>query len=209
MRLGVISDLHADACALERAFEVLERRGADRVVCLGDTVEKGDDGDRVVDALRGHAVACVRGNHDDNAVRAAREGWGDPPLRDDTVAWLDALPRVREYVWEGARVTLAHGTPSVMDEYVFPEKVPKRFRRELRAHEGDVILLGHTHRPMSMRVGSVWLINPGSVVGQRTRDSHSCALLDLRRRAVAFYDLASGDPLAVADTVLPGRDAET
>jgi putative phosphoesterase len=206
MRLGVISDLHADASALERAFEVLERRGADKVVCLGDTVEKGEDGDRVVDALRANAVVCVRGNHDDNAVRAAREGWCDPPLRDDTVAWLDALPRVRAYGWDGARVTLAHGTPSVMDGYVFPEKVPKRFRRELRSHEGDVMLLGHTHRPMALRYGHLWIVNPGSVARGRTRDSHTCAVLDLRWRRAYFYDLATGDPLEVADTVITTRD---
>ena len=73
MRLGLISDLHADAGALERALDTLERRGADRVVCMGDIVEKGDDGDRVVAALQWHAVASVRGNHDESAVRAARD----------------------------------------------------------------------------------------------------------------------------------------
>ncbi|MFO0610620.1 MAG: YfcE family phosphodiesterase [Polyangiales bacterium] len=206
MRLGVISDLHADAGALARAFDVLERRGADRVVCLGDTVEKGDDGDRVVDELRAHAVACVRGNHDEGAARAHREGWAERPLRDDTAQWLEALPRVRSYVWEGVRVTLAHGTPSVIDEYVFPDKVPKRFRRELRAHEGDLLLLGHTHRPMSLRAGHVWVVNPGSVAVGRSRDSHSCALLDLRRREVAFHDLATGDAFPVRETSLSAKE---
>jgi putative phosphoesterase len=111
MRLGLISDLHADAGALER------------------------------------------GNHDESAVRAARD--------------------------EGERVWIAHGAPSRIDEYVFPDKVPRRLRRELRAAEADVLLLGHTHRPMVLRLGALWIVNPGSVTGARPRDSHTCATLDL------------------------------
>ena len=52
MRLGLISDVHVDAPALNHALTVVERRGAVRVVCMGDVVEKGDAGDRGVDALR-------------------------------------------------------------------------------------------------------------------------------------------------------------
>ena len=40
MRLGVISDLHADAGALSRAFDVLERRGADRQTALDEALRK-------------------------------------------------------------------------------------------------------------------------------------------------------------------------
>lgn len=191
MRLGLISDVHADAPALDRALTVLERRGAVRVVCMGDVVEKGDDGDRVVDALRANAVATVRGNHDEGAVRAAREE-GERTLRDDTLAWLDDLAPTRAYRWDGARVMLAHGAPHRVDEYVFPEQVPKRFKRAVRALELDLLLLGHTHRPMAVRLGALWIVNPGSVAGTRTRDSHTCAVVDLPTCEARFFDLDDG-----------------
>ena len=201
MRLGLISDLHADAGALERALDTLERRGADRVVCMGDIVEKGDDGDRVVAALQWHAVASVRGNHDESAVRAARDE-GERDLAPESLAWLDALPATRRYQWEGERVWIAHGAPSRIDEYVFADKVPKRLRRELRAVEADVLLLGHTHRPMVVRLGALWIVNPGSVTGARTRDSHTCATLDLPGCAARFYDLDDGAEREVAPVVV-------
>ncbi|MEZ4390687.1 MAG: metallophosphoesterase family protein [Polyangiales bacterium] len=191
MRLGVISDVHADASALARALSVLERRGAVRVVCLGDVVEKGDEGDRVVDMLRANAVITVRGNHDEGAARAHREE-GDPSLRRGTVAWLEALPATREYRWETERVMLAHGAPHKVDEYVFAEKVPKRFKKALRGLEQDLLLLGHTHAPMALRLGALWVVNPGSVAGTRARDSHTCATVELPGCAPRFYDLADG-----------------
>ena len=204
MRLGLISDVHADASALERALNVLERRGADRVVCMGDIVEKGDDGDRVVAMIQWHAIAAVRGNHDENAARACRDE-GARELAESTVAWLEALPARREYRWEGVRVMLAHGAPHRVDEYVFPEHIPKRFKRAARELEVDLLLLGHTHRPMELHLGALQVVNPGSVAGTRTRDSHTCALIDLPSRAVGFYDLADGSERPV-ESVFLGHD---
>lgn len=201
MRLGVISDVHADASALDRALTVLERRGAVRVACLGDVVEKGDEGDRVVDALRANAVVVVRGNHDEGAARAAREE-GDRALRGDTVSWLEELPPTRAYRWDGARVMLAHGAPHRVDEYVFPDQVPKRFKRAARSLEVDVLLLGHTHRPMVVRLGALWIVNPGSVAGTRARDSHTCAVVDLPSGEAVFFDLDDGGERAVEPVVL-------
>lgn len=204
MRLGLISDLHADAAALGRALDTLERRGADRVVCMGDIVEKGDDGDRVVEALQWNAVAAVRGNHDEAAVACARDEGGGG-LRDDTVAWLDALPATRAWQWDGARVSIAHGSPWRVDEYVFEDAVPKKMRRALRSFECDVLVLGHTHRPMVVRVGALWIVNPGSVACGRTRDSHTCAIVELPSCEVRFYDLDDGSEREVPTRVVGAR----
>ena len=48
MRLGLISDIHADLGALDAALGALVERRVDRIVCAGDVVEKGPDGDAVV-----------------------------------------------------------------------------------------------------------------------------------------------------------------
>jgi predicted phosphodiesterase len=100
MRLGLISDIHADLAALLRAFSILEAHDAEKVACLGDMVETGADGDRVLDVLRERMVVCVRGNHDDNAVRRFHDGdeaEDDPLLTAESVTFLESLPREREY----------------------------------------------------------------------------------------------------------------
>ena len=197
MRVGVISDIHADPWALRRALEHLQDRGVDKIVCLGDVVEKGPDGDAVVAILRDWLIPVVGGNHDENAVRhsqlplSLRRG-DRGHLRPHTLRWLDALPTTREYVWAGRRVLLAHGIPTSRTTYVFEDDVPKRLKRVLRRTSVDVVLLGHTHRPMRLRVGDVWVLNPGSVCTGRSRDSHTCAVLSLPTMDFEVIDVATG-----------------
>jgi putative phosphoesterase len=206
MRLGLISDIHADHAALERAFKVLERQGADKVVCMGDLVEKGPEGDRVVETLRANAIPTIRGNHDENVLRIVAElGRNElaEPLNDQTLSYLSELPEGRDYVWDGVRVKIAHGMPGQIDTYVFAEQLPKRFKRAVRSLEADVLLLGHTHRPMQLNVRGLRVINPGSVAGSRERDSHTCALLRLPSLELSVYSLDNGSELP-----LPPLEAE-
>lgn len=204
MNLGVISDVHADRIALERALNLLVTLGADKIVCLGDVVEKGPDGDGTIEVLRDWLIPVVRGNHDDNAVRhAALEPalrGSEPPLSTRSLTWLDGLPDVREYQWLGQTILLAHGTPTCRNTYVFAEQVPKRLKRTLRRAHFDVLLLGHTHRPMRMRFGDLWICNPGSVCRGRSRDSHTCGLLSLPDRSFQVFDVATGAPVEVPVT---------
>jgi putative phosphoesterase len=212
MKLGLVSDIHADAASLERAFVLLERRGADRVVCMGDLVDKGPDGDRVVAMLQWHLVPAVQGNHDAAAVERARSPEevrdSDEALAPETIAALAALPGQREYQWDGVRVLLAHGTPGDANTYVFPDAIPKRFRRTLRTLPVDLLLLGHTHQPMVTTVGALTIVNPGSVTGSRTRDSHSCAVVDLASLRVSFYALDDGGEFAVAPRQFGAPDSD-
>ena len=184
-----------------RALDVLQERGAEKVVCLGDLVEKGPQGDRVIEVLREERVVCVRGNHDDNAVRRFHEGDvddGDPILSAESVAFLEAMPAERSYLWGGLRVLLAHTAPGAPEEHVLPGEIPRKVKRALRTLEADVLLLGHTHRPMKVRHGPLWLLNPGSVAGTRARDSFTCAVLDLPSLTMEVLSLTDGAPVSFA-----------
>jgi putative phosphoesterase len=203
MRLGLISDVHADHGALVRALDVLQERGAEKVVCLGDMVEKGLQGDRVIEVLREELVVCVRGNHDDNAVRRFHEDDaddGDPILSAESVAFMEARPVERSYRWGGLRVLLAHTAPGSPEEHVLPGQIPRKLKRTLRTLEADVLLLGHTHRPMKVRHGPIWLVNPGSVAGTRARDSFTCAIVELPSLAMEVLSLNNGAPVSFACT---------
>ena len=71
MKLGLISDIHGDAVALELAWANLTVLGADRIVCAGDLVGYGPHPDRVVAFLAEHGIDSVRGNHDRWALERA------------------------------------------------------------------------------------------------------------------------------------------
>lgn len=190
MRVGVISDVHADLSSLDRALDLLDDQGADRVVCCGDVVEKGPDGDGVVSRLHETLIPCVAGNHDHNAIRH-RNG-----LAPQTLERLADFPMTRSYLWAGVRVMLAHGTLHNNQTYVFADHIPKSLKKQLRTRPADVLLLGHTHRPMQVHYQGAWLLNPGSVCQGRTRDSHTCATLDLPSLRWRVYDLKSRSVLS-------------
>ena len=177
MRLGVIADVHAQADALARALDVFERYEVARVICAGDMVEKGPDGDAVVATLRQHHALCVQGNHDANAVRHAELEPSE--LRPETLAWLAELPVSRAYEWCGQRVVIAHGDPTGDMSGVRPEAIPRAFRRWARTPRADVVILGHTHTPMRLDVLGLRVLNPGSTCRGRPRDSHTCGILTL------------------------------
>ncbi|MEQ1572379.1 MAG: YfcE family phosphodiesterase [Myxococcota bacterium] len=191
VRVGVVSDVHAHLADLDRALELLVGLGADRIVCLGDALEKGDDPDAVVSRLHQWLVPCVAGNHDLNAL--AHRAVEPDSLRPETADLVAAWPLRREYTWGGVRVLLAHATPYDTQTAVLPHELPRELKRRLRTLDADVLLLGHAHRPFAVRWQDLVIANPGSVRGESTRDSHTAGLLHLPERRFDLVHLGTGE----------------
>ena len=195
MKLGLISDIHADHEALQRALALLEKKGAEKVVCMGDIVEKGKDGAKVVQTLYQNMVICVRGNHDDNAIRRFYEqdhDEEDPLLDPLTISSLEQLPTERTYHWDSTRIVISHIAPAGYTMAPTTDQIPKQLKRILRNYEADLLLLGHTHQPMKLAFGDMVMINPGSVSGTRERDSNTCGLLELPSMQMQIFSIESG-----------------
>ncbi|MDQ3162939.1 MAG: metallophosphatase family protein, partial [Actinomycetota bacterium] len=62
MRVALVSDVHANAVALETVIAALDRDAPDAVVCLGGTVQGGPDPGRCADLLRKLGWPVVLGN---------------------------------------------------------------------------------------------------------------------------------------------------
>ena len=131
-RTGLVSDIHGNLAGLLVALDDIERAGCDRVVCLGDLVEGGDDDVGVVEEIERRGIRCVRGNHDeDNDV-------GLPP---ELQARLLAMPeRIAEgealYVHISPRAIKRKLDNPVEAWNVFDETPYRR------------ILVGHVHVPL-------------------------------------------------------------
>lgn len=189
MKIGILSDIHADLQALEAALQLLKQRGAQAIVCAGDLVERGLDGDAVVRLIQKRKIPTVGGNHDRDAI--FNQMWMrqnmqvDHPevqkrlLQPETLKFLRGLPQTLRTTWQGIRILVAHGTPTKKGEYLFSRSPYARFKALALEARADVIILGHTHEPMLTRVQGVWFLNPGSVYGGEERGSHTCALLTL------------------------------
>lgn len=63
-RLIAIGDIHGCPEEFERLLDALEPRKDDRVILLGDLVNRGPDSRRVIQLAKKHATASLLGNHE-------------------------------------------------------------------------------------------------------------------------------------------------
>ena len=168
-RQAILSDIHANLAALERALADCREQKVDQIVCLGDIVGYGPDPVACADEVRKHCAWSLCGNHDvalflPVAVgfnRIAREAleWHRSVLRP---GWLSFTPKVERWAWlqslkssrrEG-EVLYVHGSPrDPFLEYVEEGDVadmgfgPPRKIVEIFEKIPWLCFCGHSHRP--------------------------------------------------------------
>lgn len=186
MRIGIVSDVHANALGLASA---LERMGdVDLLLCAGDMVEEFRFSSEALQMLRDRDALCVLGNHDigllsPHGQRARSGDHVDPVL----LQWLADQPKSVELNVCGKQLLMTHASPiQPYTQYVFPHSPEMKKMRDI---EADYIILGHTHAQMSHRVGRALVVNPGSVGQARDHTNGkqlSYAVLDTDTDEVVF-----------------------
>jgi putative phosphoesterase len=169
MRIGILSDIHGNSFGLSAVLADLDKQGVDCVVGAGDLVGYYPYVNEVFELIRLREMTWILGNHECyllGRLRVTPERWQsynlnyvDRVIDVDHRKWLAQLPTERYLEFNGARWILCHGSPWAVEEYVYPNY--KHFQR-FNGLEVDVIVMGHTHIPMTCQMGKVLLINPGS-----------------------------------------------
>ena len=194
---GVLGDIHGNREALEAVLDALDKRGVDRIACVGDLVGYNADPDACVDLLRSRNAIAIAGNHD--LIGVGLLGWDRcsnkamhslkrtrRSISPGTAEYLRALPS--HYVLED-RVLLTHGGVRDVQQYMTQSK--HVFENLSYLHTDfpgiRICFFGHTHEqrvfevldgavrdvPPSMVDLSIhreYFINPGSVDAARKRE---------------------------------------
>ncbi len=178
MRIAILSDIHSNLEALERALQAIDNAGIDAVYCLGDIVGYNADPSRCVDLVRDHCAGVVLGNHD--AVIAKRKDVQTLPadgqeaarhnrhcLSRDQLTYLANLPLTVTV----ENCTFVHATPDAPSAWKRLTTYPDA-QQQFAHFDTDVCFIGHTHVPAVMadtlgvfqvRPGHRYLVNVGSV----------------------------------------------
>lgn len=202
MKIGLMSDVHADPLSLQLAWSHLTVMGAERVLCAGDLVGYGPQPDRAVAFVNAKKIEAIRGNHDRWALArpAGRpDDFGGAGASSATIALLSALPTERFIQVGEKKLAMYHGSPRSDMEYVLLKTHgPEALDALLDEAGADVLVVGHTHAPMWYRGPRGLVINPGSVISMPVvRTSRTFALLDLDAMTVTFHDVESARELKV------------
>lgn len=213
MKLGILSDIHGDAVALELAWAHLTVMGVDRIVSAGDLVGYGPHPNRVVEFVAEHKINSVRGNHDrwaiDRPLGAPDPFRGGTPSP-ATIEALRALP-ADLLIQDGAKIGLVtHGAPGDDMMYVTRKLFPPVYLRHLLATMGvELMIVGHSHQPFWYRWADGIVINPGSVVSAPVvSTSRTFAVLDWDEREVTFHDVETGNRVTLDPWVEDENDPD-
>lgn len=155
MRIGILSDIHANLAALEIVVEELKKKKVDEYVCLGDVVGYGASPNQCCDIIKDLTRLTIMGNHDaavagkmdysyyyDQAKQAL--DWTVEVLTEENLQWLRGLSYNKNEPEINA--CFSHGSP------VHPEEFNYIFNME-QAHEAyhfreellQVTFIGHSH----------------------------------------------------------------
>jgi putative phosphoesterase len=177
--VAVLSDVHGNLPAIEAALADCNNRDIDRIWNLGDFVGYVPFPNEVIERLRDSGALSIIGNYDLKVLSFARKKqqwkkqksadkfavfeWNYKALSRTNRKYLGALPKTRRIKIAGLTVLLTHGSPASENEGILATMPARRLKELAVMAEADVILAGHTHRPMTRRTGKVIFLNPGSV----------------------------------------------
>jgi len=157
MKIGIISDIHANLEAFSRVLEDLDRQQPDRVFCCGDSIGYGPEPEAVVRLLRNRGIPQVLGNHELGCMDRSELAWFNPVARKatrktremlsrQTLDWFNTLPCSMS-PWEPGlnACHFVHGAPpDSARTYLF--EVEDDELHTLFEHTGErVVFVGHTH----------------------------------------------------------------
>jgi len=227
MRLGIVSDIHANIEALEAAFRAIDADGVDRVICLGDVVGYGASPNETCALVRRRAAHTILGNHDAAVAgrmdysyyyHAARHALDlhARQLDPEHMEWLKALPYE---VIEGD-VHFCHGSPLNIQEfdYIFAKEQAAQCMAIFPALS-QLTLIGHSHlckafalaeggavhevvaQRFELRPGWKYIVSVGSVGQPRDYDPRASYVLFDTDAKVFEFRRVEYDVKASADKI--------
>ena len=197
MRIAVLSDIHANAQALEAVMSDVVNQGCEHVFCLGDIALAGPQPKDVIDyVMAQNTWTVIQGNTDKMIAQYGPEVMDfleaqypvmanaladDVSVIDDAHrAFLAELPPILSFEVEGCTVLLTHGSPRANNEDILPG-MPLEIVEEIIAGTTEkLILCGHTHVPCGYQTNTnQTVVNVGSVGRPMTSEPKACyAIID-------------------------------
>jgi len=227
LRIALLSDIHANAQALDACLAHAQARGAARFVFLGDLVGYGADSQAVVRTVAARVAdgaVAIKGNHDEaigqragyfnDAAQAALDH-ARATLDPDDKRFLSQLPLiVRE-----ADICFVHASAASPAKWDYIDS-PAEAARCANAAGARYTFCGHVHDqalyfesgegrmrefrpvagvPIPVRAGRRWVAIVGSVGQPRDRNPASAyALFDASASELTFYRVAYDAAAAAA-----------
>lgn len=182
MRIAVLADIHSNLRALEAVADDIDRWGPDVVVVAGDIINRGP---MPVECLRfvqrkqrESGWLVVRGNHEDYVIEHSKPETPVSGPRFEIIRtshWtyqrlggrvddLQAMPFCLELDAPagGGKVRIAHASMRGIRDGVFEQTPDAVLAEQVGDPAPALFVVGHTHVPLTRRVGGTLVVNVGA-----------------------------------------------
>lgn len=192
MKIAVISDIHANLIALEKALEDIKSQNCDKIFCLGDLALAGAQPNETIEFVKSNTNwEIIQGNTDKMIAECNKEMIENVKkvfpvmgnsLEDDNKIitpenkeYLKQLPAQKEITIVGTKILLVHGSPRRNNEDIFPNLPIETVEEMISGVDANLILCGHTHMPAGYQTATKQtVVNVGSVGRPMTEDLKLC-----------------------------------
>ncbi len=232
--IGVISDVHGNYEALKAVMSDPKAKGVKLWVSAGDIVGLGPQPEEVIGAFMEGDVLSIAGNYDGEVLSTDSTRWKGlketgsvskrftkSALSKTSIKYLRSLGKEMGLTIGDRRFLLVHGSPGSDEEKLDPDIDSELISKYLREVPAEVLISGHTHKPILWELGGRTYLNPGSVGRPMDGDPRaSYAIVDLKPFNIELvrvpYDVAAtteatrkkGLPELFAQQFLAGRSID-
>lgn len=185
-RIAILSDVHGNLTALKAVLNDIESKGITKIYCLGDSVIKCANPDKVIDILKEKCQVMLLGNCDEIICRPNIEPgrfWSRDKIGEQRASYIYNSPVSYEFYMSGYLIRLFHASPLSL-EHIFnpmhlnsdsiyfnkiilnPEDLFKNTEFIGKTENDpipDIVGYGHLHTTNIFRFKNKTIFNVGSV----------------------------------------------
>ncbi len=154
MKYAIISDIHSNLEALQKALTIIDERKVDEIICLGDIVGYGANPNECVEIVRDRCSSVVLGNHDAaaldistahdfNSIARKAVVWTSEVLTNENKTFLSSLPMT---VKKEENILLVHSSPDTPEAWEYIIDTDDAVSA-INYFEEKICFIGHTHVP--------------------------------------------------------------
>lgn len=208
MRIALFSDIHGNDVAFRAAEADAKARGAELFVLAGDMITDFPMTSQVLARARRLAHRAVLGNREEyylNFCKNPGGAWFEyeqhrpllhafSKIGEADGAWIAALSGELTLALPGGRtMKVVHRAPPRVYHRLDQNEMRRAVAEYFAGAEGDVVVVGHTHKAGADRAGDTLVVNAGSVgLNYQGRFTAEYVLLDCREEGVSA-EIATAD----------------
>lgn len=199
MKIGIVSDIHANDIALAVVVEELHSLKIRNLIIAGDTVGYYYNILRVRELLQDFTVFETLGNHELSLMNENRTyleeyrqkyGSGLSKNFDDLgptgIEYIRNLSHPHQITFGNVDFLISHGAPWDINQYLYPNSSIDLWDK-FESYSQDIFIIGHTHHQLIKRLKGKLIINPGSVGQSRCgKPNAEWAVFNLEDKSVTF-----------------------